>query len=371
MNKYELREKDFEGFFRVPFEVYTDSPYVSLFKPDLQRFLNKTENPLFAKYGDFTYFVVYRDSRPVGRVVAHIHHASNTRHNLKWSYFGFFDCDQDRKVAQMLLEAAQKWGRAQGADEIVGNMNLTAMQQIGVMTDLFGNVPYSDQTYSPPHIAEHLEALGFTRFFPVTTFEKDLKHFDPETLLTGRVAQAKQSNSVQIRRPTRLGLSKYLEHARLVLNAGFDKNPFFVPVTNEEFHFQAKDMMWVIDPRITTFAYQGEKPIGVLICIPDLNPLLKATKARLRWDTLLHYFKFRANRKRAVLIFYSVDPSWHGQGTAGLMMYETLSALKSSGYESLGITWIADENTGSIRQMEKIGAHPLHRLHLFKRSLNA
>jgi len=368
MSNYELREQDFEGFFQVPFEVYGDSPYVSVFKPDLERFRNK-ENPLFSKYGDFTYFVVYRDLKPVGRIVAHIHYASNDRHGLKWSYFGFFDCDKDPKVAQMLLEAAEGWGRKQGAQQIVGNMNLTAMQQIGVMTDLFGNHPYSDQIYSPPHIAEHLETLGYAKFFPSTTFEADLTSFDPETLLNGRVSALKDSKAIEIRTPNRWKLAKHLEEARAVLNAGFDKNPFFVPVTEEEFHFQAKDMMWVIDPRITTFAYENGKPVGVVICIPDLNPLLKATKARLRWDTLLHYFKFRANRKRAVIIFYSVNPENHGKGTAGLMLYKTIQALKAGGYEKLGITWIADENIGSIKQMERIGAKPLHKLHLFKKEL--
>ncbi|MBO9668099.1 MAG: GNAT family N-acetyltransferase [Bdellovibrio sp.] len=370
MSKYELREKDFEGFFQAPFEAYgSDSPYVSLFKPDLERFLNKKENPLFSKYGDFTYFVVYRDQRPVGRIVAHIHHSSNERHSLKWSYFGFFDCDQDPQVAKMLLEAAENWGRAQGAKEIVGNMNLTAMQQIGVMTDLFENAPYSDQVYSPAHIASHLESHGYGKFFPSTTFELDLTQFDSESLLKGRVATLKESGTVQLKTPSRWGLAKYLEHARLVLNAGFDKNPFFVPVTAEEFHFQAKDMMWVIDPRITTFAYQGEKPVGVVICIPDLNPLLKATESRLSWKILSHYFRFRMNRKRAVIIYYSVTPDNHGQGTAGLMLYETVKALKASGYEKLAFTWIADENIGSIRQTERLGAKPLHRLHLFKKDL--
>jgi hypothetical protein len=46
-------------------------------------------------------------------------------------------------------------------------------------------------------------------------------------------------------------------------------------------------------------------------------------------------------------------------------------ALKRHGYESFGVTWISDENRGSLRQMERLGARPLHRLDLFERAVRA
>jgi hypothetical protein len=51
------------------------------------------------------------------------------------------------------------------------------------------------------------------------------------------------------------------------------------------------------------------------------------------------------------------------------MLYKVTSSLKERGYESLGFTWIADENIASIRQIEKLGASQLHKLHLFKKVL--
>jgi len=33
------------------------------------------------------------------------------------------------------------------------------------------------------------------------------------------------------------------------------------------------------------------------------------------------------------------------------------------------VTWISDENTASLRQMEKLGARRLHRLHLFRKAI--
>jgi hypothetical protein len=127
--------------------------------------------------------------------------------------------------------------------------------------------------------------------------------------------------------------------------------------------------MLVIDPRISIVATHQGKPVGVVVCIPDLNPLLKATGSRLKLSTPYHYLRYRFNRKRAVIIYYSVVPEMHGKGINGAMLVHVLKALKNSGYEELGITWIADSNIASLKQMERLGGKALHRLDLFRKDL--
>ena len=70
-----------------------------------------------------------------------------------------------------------------------------------------------------------------------------------------------------------------------------------------------------------------------------------------------------------MIILYSVAQRWQGRGLNGAMLYRVTSALKAAGYESLGVTWIADVNGASLRQMERIGARRLHRLHLYSKPL--
>jgi hypothetical protein len=59
------------------------------------------------------------------------------------------------------------------------------------------------------------------------------------------------------------------------------------------------------------------------------------------------------------------------RGLAGLLLHRALESLRAAGYQELGITWISDTNGPSLRQMEKMGAEPWHRLNLFRRSLDA
>src|SRR5438477_6376850 len=138
----ELRRGDFRAFFEAPERAYgASTPFVSVFDEDLKRFLSTQANPVFAQPDELAFFTAHRDGRPVGRITAHVHTASNRRHGWNRSYFGFFDCGDDPEVAGLLLGAAERWGREHGHDEIWGNFNLTAMGPAGVVTDGFEHVP--------------------------------------------------------------------------------------------------------------------------------------------------------------------------------------------------------------------------------------
>lgn len=368
----ELREGDFEAFFAVPFAVYGEgTPYVSPMKPDLKRFYSVGTNPLFPVAGNFALFTVHRDGGPVGRIGAHVHPASNALHGTNTAYFAYFDCADDEEAARMLLGAAEDWARKRGFDTLAGNFNLTAMQQIGVMTDGFGSQPYIDQVYGPPHIPRLLEANGYQAYFPMRTFEADLDAFDPAAMLGPAQRDILASPDWSFAPVGSRDIPARLEDALVLLNSGFADNPMFVPLTRDEFDFQAKELRWIIDPRITAVLHYRGAPAGIVLVIPDLNPFIRATGSRLKWSTPWHFLVHRLRRDRALVVYLSVGKAFQGQGVMGAMLGTLLPKMRAAGYKKLGITWIWDENHASLRQMEKIGARPLHRTHLFRKALVA
>lgn len=365
-----LQAEEFSSFFDAPFSVYgDDSPYVSPLRSDLARFLDVSANPLFRDPdSSLTYWTAHRDGRPVGRITAHIHAASNRAFGLQRGYFGYFDCADDREAAAMLLRSAEDWLRARGCTEIMGNFNLTAMQQIGVVTDGFEHAPSTDLVWSPPHLPALLEANGYLREFGMTTFEVDLTTARPPAigLKQQAILDDPAFSFAPIRRST---IATRMEEARRILNASFAKNPMFVPVSEEEFHFQAKDMKWVMDPRISAVLHHEGRPVACIICVPDLNPFLRRVKSRMSVSAPFHFLDHRWRNRRAVLIFSGVIPEWQGMGVNPLVLNRVVTAAKAAGYEALGNTWIGDSNGPSLAQKEKSGARKLHRLHLFSRPL--
>jgi hypothetical protein len=344
---------------------------VSPLKSDLARALDPAKNPLFGRSGagDRRVITAHRDGAPVGRIVAHVHGASNALYQERRASFGFFDCIDDLAVARALLDAAEAFAQQRRAERLVGNFNLTAMQQMGVLTDGFDATPYSDMHYNPPHIPPLLAACGFAPEFPVSTFELDLRRFDPASLLTPSVVARLDDPTLRWEELRARDFARVLEDVRAALNDGFQHNPMFVPLAREEMYFQAKDLSHVLDPRITALVHDVHGPAGVVLCIPDLNPMLRAMRSRLSLMAPWHLLRHRFGRRRAVIILYSVAQRRQGQGLNGAMLYRVTSALKRHGYTTLGITWIADVNGASLRQVERLGARRLHRLHLFAKPI--
>ncbi len=366
----ELREGDFRAFFEVPERAYgRESPFVSIFDQDLKRFLDARQNPLLRGLGQLTFFTAHRDGRPVGRITAHAHDASNRRHGWNRSSFGYFDCADDPEVATLLLEAAERWGRARGHDEIWGNFNLTAMAPAGVVTEGFDQPPYSDQLWNPPHIPKLLERAGYAPEFPMSQFEVDLSAVDVDAILRPEYQSLRADPRFAWGRVEVRGLHRLLPEICDAFNDGFDKNPMFVPLTHDEFHFQAKDLTWVIDPRISSIVREGNELVGLLLCIPDLNPLLRACRSRFGPLTLPRLLWYRRRCRRAVVIIQAVRQRLQNQGLGAVMIRKVVAALRDAGYQTLGVTWISDANVASLRGAMRGGARLMHRLHLFRKPL--
>lgn len=366
-----LQTGNFDAFFDAPFHAYGGgSPYVSPLRADLARFVSQ-QNPLVSGAGEgaLSYFTAHRDGEVVGRITAHTHGASNRIHGVQRGYFGYFDCADDPDAARMLLAAAEDWCRARGLSEIAGNFNLTAMQQIGVVTDGFEHAPYLDQMWSPPHIARLLGENGYGATFPMATMEQANLQTAAEIPLGPKHRAILDDPDFTFAAINRATIGRRLEEARMILNASFAENPMFVPVSAEEFQFQAKDMKWVMDKRISAVLHHRSAPAGCIICVPDLNPFLRKIRSRIGLSAPWHYIRHRMTNTRAVLIFAGIMPHLQGRGVNPVILHHVMQNAKSAGYTHVGNTWIADVNPMSLAQAEKAGSTRMHRLHLFAKQL--
>ena len=367
MDDIKIKEKDFESFFQVPFNIDLEN-YISPLKDDLKRMLSDS-NPLFKNYGEFTYFTAMKDNKAVGRVTAHIHNKSNEKFDTRTGYFGHFECENDLDTARALMNKAESWLKEKGMKTIKGAFNLTAMQQIGVMTEGFENEPYTDQNYSPSFTQDLLKKLGFDAVFPMRTYEIDVEKVQGIELIKDKHKAIISSGDYTFEKINFFNTKECLKSVMDILNDGFSENPMFVPLTFEEFYFQAKDMMWIIDRHIACIIKHNGDPVGTIMCIPDLNPFLKKISSKMGLKAPYHFIKNKLKRDRAVIIFYSVKKEMHGKGLNAIMLDYVFKNLFKRGYKTCGFTWIAEINKPSVAQADKLLANDMHKLHLFEKEL--
>ncbi len=364
----EFRRDDPTAFFEAPYGAYGDDPrFVQPLRGDLMRLVDARKNPLFAQGAPRELWTAHRDGVAIGRIICHVHPASNARHGWRRAYFGMFDAPDDLTVAAGLLHRSESFARAQGCDTLMGNFNLTAMQMIGVVTEGFEHGAYADQVWNPAHIPRLLTANGYKATFGMRTFEVELARVPLEELEAHFVHTMEPEFTW--RSLSKRTLPRQLEEIRAILNDSFDRNPMFVPLTPEEMQFQTDGLSHVIDPAITRLVHDASGPAGVMVCIPDLNPFFRATRSRLGWRTLPAFWRLKTRRDRAVVVFGGVVQRHQGRKIAGAIITVVARALRERGYRTLGVTWISDDNKASLAQMRRLRATPMHRTMLFQKTI--
>ncbi|MGD2175630.1 MAG: hypothetical protein PVJ27_09520, partial [Candidatus Brocadiaceae bacterium] len=158
-------------FIKFPYSLYADDPhYVPRLLRERKEFFADA-NPIF----DFTRvrYLLARDSSGgvLGRVSAHV----NQRHNDFWGertgFFGFFECVEDARVAEALMDRAEQWLASQDMVTVRGPLNFSTNQECGFLAEGFDSPPVFMMPYTKPYYLEMMEGMGYAK-------AKDLLAYD-------------------------------------------------------------------------------------------------------------------------------------------------------------------------------------------------
>jgi GNAT superfamily N-acetyltransferase len=334
--------------------------------------LDRRRNPFF-QHGDAVPLLA-RDAqgRVAGRVLAHIYHRHNARYGERASFFGYFECRDDPAVARALIAAAAAFGERHGATVLRGPFNMTAMQEMGILVDGFDAPPVVDETYTAPYYPALLAAAGLRPVFPVTTFRlDDVAAVTSDALLTDRHRALLADGRLRIRPADLRHFDAEIETLRELLNDSFYENPYFVPITHDEFVFQLGPYRRLMDSHISLVAELDGVPVAFIVAVPDYNPLLKKLGGTLSPVGLVTFLHERGDIHDAALIIMGVQRQLQGQGVMRVIQAALIRALQFRGYQRLTITWVADVNSKSLATMRALGARPYHRLTLYEGEMSS
>ena len=124
--------------------------------------LTPGKNPAF-DFCEATYFMAYRDGKPVGRIAAIINSQTNRKFGTHECRFGFMDFVDDREVSKALLDAAERWAASKGMGRMVGPLGFTDMDREGLLVEGFDELSTMATNYNYPYYQEHIEALGYEK----------------------------------------------------------------------------------------------------------------------------------------------------------------------------------------------------------------
>ncbi|MFT3827542.1 MAG: hypothetical protein QM731_26710 [Chitinophagaceae bacterium] len=276
-------KKQLQQFIDFPHTLYHGDPnYV----PELfiaQRDLLTPGKHPFHEHSTLQLFLAYDGNELKGRIAAVFNTVHNSFNHTTDGFFGFFDSVDDAAVAEALFNSAAEWLSAKGATTIIGPVNPSTNETCGLLTEGFNEPPVAMMTYNKPYYIKLIEKYGFGKKTDLFAYDIPTKTVNDRSVKLQEVLKKRLANKGIVIRPLNMkDFKNEVAKVHKVYNAAWDKNLGFVPMTDNEFKYMAKDMKMVIDPNLVLVAEHEGNVVGFALAIPDLNQvLIKIKKGRL------------------------------------------------------------------------------------------
>jgi GNAT superfamily N-acetyltransferase len=364
-------KRELKAFIQLPWRLYRNEPHwVPPLLMDVKRRFDRERNPFF-EHAEGEFFLAWRDGRPVGRVTAHIDHNLNEFQGNAWGLFGFFECEDDQEAADALLGAAEAWLRERGRDRMVGPMDYTTNDWIGVLVEGFDLSPIILSSYHHRYYPRLLEGYGLVKAMDTLMWDLQVENRDKVHPAIWEVAAKVESeHGITVRPMRKRDLAAEVERFLEVYNAAWEHNWGFVPLTDDEIRHYASELKPILDENWAWLAFnEAGETVAAALTLPDYNQVLSHLNGRLLpfgWAKAL-YWRRKINR---VFVFaLGVKPEHQHTGVAAKLYenhFDSAARTPQSGGE---MGWILEVNKPMNKAMEGMGGKVVRRYRVFEKVL--
>jgi GNAT superfamily N-acetyltransferase len=308
------------------------------------------EIPFFGP-GLLQHFLARQGKEPLGRVSVMINRRA-VEQAEPVGYFGFFECVDDHRVAQKLLEASLDWFHQQKMKTVRGPINGSTWHSYRLMTKGFEHAPFWLEPYNPAYYPHFLERCGFQvkkKYYStrVTYHERQIRSAEAKS----QFIQAAGYNV----RP--LALQRFTQELKLLYDLSvsiFKNNWGYTEIAWEEFRALYEGLDRVVDQEMVLFALDPHKnPIGFVFAVPDYAYAMRQMRgASHLWAKLRFALAKRQPRRSVIVKTLGVIPEARHTGIGSVLVALVHQYAQQQGYTEAIHALMSEENI-SLKISEK------------------
>ena len=360
--------RDRNRFIEVPYRLRRDDPqWVPPLRFERRQFLDPAKNPWF-EHAEAQLFLCERDGEAVGRISAHIDHRWDEYQGGGDGMFGFFDCNDDPDVARALIEAATGWLRERGRTRMLGPMDFTTNDEVGVLIEGFDQPSMILEPWHPPYYQRLLEDLGLAKEIDLLMWELwfgQLKEGTELHPLIHAAAAKSREEGVVLRNMRRRDLEAEVTRFMEVYNEAWGDNWGFVPITEAEVRFQAKNLKPVLDENWAMIAEKDGEVVGAALTLPDVEQALAKMNGRLLPFGWWHFLRRKRYIDRLRVFALGVKHDYQHLGVAAALYERHVKMAAEVGPRGGHMGWILETNEAMNRAMEGMGGNVVQRYRIY------
>ena len=364
--------KDMNAFIDVPFRLRRDDPqWVPPLRFERRAFLDRKKNPWF-EHAEAEFFLAERDGEPIGRISAHIDRRWDEFQGGSDGFFGFFEVANDPEAAKALLDSATEWVRARDRERILGPMDFTMNDECGILIEGYNEPSMILEPWHPPYYKELIDGYGMEKRIDLLMWELyfgSLEQGESFTPMIHAAADHSRKEGVTVRDMRRSDMEAEVTRFMEVYNVAWGKNWGFVPITEAEVRFQAKNLKPVLDENWAMIAEKDGEVVGAALTLPDVDQALTKMKGRALPFGWVHFLRRKKYIDRLRVFALGVLPEHQHLGVAAALYEKHLHSAEHHGPPGGHMGWILETNEPMNRAMEGMGGKVVQRYRIYEKAL--
>lgn len=358
-------------FIDFPHDLYLgDSNYVPELFVGQDDLLNPDKHP-FYKHSSAKLFLAYKDGKIVGRIAAIWNVNHNTFNNVNEGQFGFFDCIDDQEVANKLFDTAVQWVKERGGDKITGPINLSTNDTCGLLIEGFDSPPVAMMTYNYPYYMDLISNYGFAKQVDLRAYEILTKNANNRSVqLLDRLEERLKRSGIILRQINLKDFKNEAAKIKAVYNKAWDENLGFVPMTDDEFAYVAKDLKMIVDPRFCLIAEKNNEIIGFAVGVPDINEVLRKIKRGRLLPTGIFKLLFgKKNIKMLRVMMLGVVQDYRKLGIEACLYGRIIKNATPAGIRGAECSWMLESNYMMNHAIEQINGRLYKQYRIYEKAI--
>ncbi len=340
-----------KAFVDLAWTLYANDPnWVPPLKDEVLGLIGGIKTNPWFEHGRAAFWMAWRDGQPVGRISAQVDDLVLKHMGAGIGQWGFFDCIDDKAVADALLNTAENWLREQGMTRAMGPISLSIWDEPGLLVKGFDLPPTVMMGHHLPYYQPLVEDHGYAGVKDLYTYELPIADGFNEKV--NRIVTMGEANSrLRIRNVDK---SRFDEEAALILdilNDAWSDNWGYIPLTEAEIAYVGKKLKPIVYEDLIRIAEVDGEAVAFMITLPDVNELMRDLNGSLfpfGWAKLLWRLrKPKVSRMRVPLM--GVRQSMQGSRLASFMAFMMIEYIRRAAVAQCGATrgeigWVLEDN---------------------------
>jgi len=346
-------------FLNLPKKLFKNDPnWICPLDADVEAVFDPQKNVFFT-HGICTRWILQDGwGNTIGRIATFIDYKKSDTFAQPTGGIGFFDCINNRKAAHLMFDHAREWLMKRGMEAMDGPVNFGENDKFwGLLVKGF-TPPSLGMNYNPAYYEEFFRSYGFEKLFDQLTNFLDATRPMPDRF--NKIADwVMKKPGYRFEHFTQKNKEKFFRDFQEIYNDAWTVFENFTPIELPTIEESFRQMRPVMDEKIIWFAYYKDEPIAFIVCLPDVNQILRHVNGKLDLFGKLKFLWYKktkaVNRLRIIIMGCKKKYTNHGIESALIRSLGNV-VLPRQTIKGVELAWVGDFNSKMMAIHEATGA---------------